>query len=65
MSSLKIFDTNEEKYIEWDELDDIQKEKMTEMFIADCETFEANTRIMDMYISMQCRDDINTYCLKD
>jgi len=62
---LKIYDARDEKYIDWDELNDTQKEEMTEMYIIDCETFEANAKIMDMYINMQSDVDINTHCLKN
>lgn len=64
-TDVKIFDTRDEKYIEWNELDSLQKEEMTEMFLADCETYESQVKIMDMYIKMQCNTDINTHCLKN
>lgn len=64
-NSVKVYDTREEKYVEWDDLNSIQKEEMTELFLTDCETYEAQSQIMDMYINIQCNKDINTHCLKN
>jgi|3_EtaG_2_1085321.scaffolds.fasta_scaffold08155_2 hypothetical protein len=64
-NGIKVYDLREERYVNWEDLDDVQKEEMAEMFLTDCETYEAQSYIMDMYINIQCNKEFNTHCLKN